>query len=68
VGRKGGLRQSIAKKPGKWKVKVPDCRQVRQALKQMLELEQINDIDVKVALIQALILEGLKAVNPHPAL
>jgi hypothetical protein len=51
---------SIAKKRRKWKVKV---KERRQALKQMLELGQINDIDVKVALIQALIPEGLKAVN-----
>jgi transposase-like protein len=51
---------SIARKKRKWKVKVS---QRRQALKQMLELGQIDDIDVKVALIQALIPEGLKAVN-----
>jgi len=52
--------ESIAKKRRKWKVKVEERR---QALKQMLELGQIDDIDVKVALIQALIPEGLKAVN-----
>jgi hypothetical protein len=52
--------ESIPKKPRKWKVKV---KERRQALKQMLELEQVNDIDVRVALIQALIPEGLKAVN-----
>jgi transposase-like protein len=52
--------ESIAKKPRKWKVKV---KERRQALQQMLELDQINDIDVKVSLIQALIPEGLKAVN-----
>jgi len=50
----------VARKKRKWKVKVT---QRRQELKQMLELEQIDDIDVKVALIQAIIPEGLKAVN-----
>jgi len=52
--------ESIARKRRKWKVKV---KERRQALKQMLELGQINDIDVKVALIQALIPEGPRAVN-----
>jgi len=56
----GGLMESIPRKRRKWKVKV---KERRQALKQMLELGQINDIDVGVALIQALIPEGLKAVN-----
>jgi transposase-like protein len=52
--------ESIPRKRRKWKVKV---KERRQALKQMLELGQIDDIDIKVALIQALIPEGLKAVN-----
>ncbi|MBM3245712.1 MAG: hypothetical protein FJZ13_00065 [Candidatus Omnitrophica bacterium] len=52
--------ESIPRKRRKWKVKV---RERRQALKQMLELGEIQDIDVRVALIQALIPEGLKAVN-----
>lgn len=52
--------ESISRKKRKWKVKV---KERRQALKQMLELGQIEDIDVRVALIQALIPEGLKAVN-----
>ena len=52
--------ESIPRKRRKWKGKV---KQRRQALKQMLELGQIEDIDVRVALIQALIPEGLKAVN-----
>jgi len=50
----------VARKKRHWKVKV---KERRQALKQMLELGQIQDIDVRVALIQALIPEGLRAVN-----
>lgn len=50
----------VARKRRHWKVKV---KERRQALKQLLELGQIDDIDVKVALIQVLIPEGLEAVN-----
>jgi len=52
--------ESIPRKKRKWKQKVTARR---KALKEMLELGKIDDIDVKVALIQALIPEGLKAVN-----
>jgi len=52
--------ESIPRKKRKWKIKVS---QRRKAIKEMAELETISDIDVKVALIQALIPEGLKAVN-----
>jgi len=50
----------VARKKRQWKTKVT---QRRQELKQMVGLGQIDDIDIKVALIQALIPEGLKAVN-----
>ena len=50
----------IAIKKRKWKQKVS---QKRIALKEKMLLENIRDTDVKVALIQALIPEGLKAVN-----
>lgn len=52
--------KSIAVKKRKWKQKVS---QRRRALQEMMGLKDINDIDVKVALIQALIPEGLEAVN-----
>jgi putative transposase len=52
--------KSIAKKRRKWKQKVSQRRRV---LQEMMGLKEINDIDVKVALIQALIPEGLEAVN-----
>ena len=50
----------IAIKKRKWKQKVS---QGRIALKEKMLLENIRDTDVRVALIQALIPEGLKAVN-----
>jgi len=56
----GGLMKSIAVKRRKWKQKVS---QRRKALQEMIGLKGIDDIDVKVALIQALIPEGLEAVN-----
>ena len=52
--------QSIPKKKRKWKVKVSERR---KAAKEMAGLDSINDIDVKVALIQALIPIGLKEVE-----
>ena len=50
----------VARKRRHWKVKVT---QRRKDLEETMKLEEINDIDVRVALIQALIPEGLKAVN-----
>ena len=50
----------IAIKKRKWKQKVS---QGRIAFKEKMLLENIRDTDVRVALIQALIPEGLKAVN-----
>lgn len=50
----------IARKRRHWKVKVS---QRRRNLEETMKLEEINNIDVRVALIQALIPEGLKAVN-----
>ena len=52
--------KSIAVKRRKWKQKVS---QRRKALQETMGLKDINDIDVKVALIQALIPQGLEAVN-----
>lgn len=52
--------ESIAKKRRKWKKKVT---QRRKALKDMMSLNEIGDIDVKMTLIQALIPVGLEAVN-----
>lgn len=52
--------ESIAKKHRKWKKKVVERR---KALEDMMKLSQIDDIDVKVSLIQALIPLGLEAVN-----
>ena len=52
--------ESISRKKRKWKIKV---KQRRKDMEAMMDMEKINDIDVKVALIQALIPEGLKAVN-----
>lgn len=51
---------SLAKKPRKWKKKVGVRR---KALEEAMKLKEINDIDVKVSLIQALIPVGLDAVN-----
>jgi transposase-like protein len=50
----------VTRKRRHWKVKVT---QRRQDLAETMKLGEIDDIDVKVALIQALIPEGLKAVN-----
>lgn len=51
---------SIARSKRKWKKKVTSRR---KALEGMMTLKEIDDIDVKVALIQALIPVGLEAVN-----
>ncbi len=51
---------SIAKRPRKWKKKVVDRRKV---LEDVMKMQEIDDIDVKVSLIQALIPVGLDAVN-----
>lgn len=53
---------SIAAKKRKWKRKVANRR---QALQDMVQLKEIDDIDVKVSVIQALIPLGLEAVNEH---
>jgi len=50
----------LARKRRHWKLKVSERR---KSLKETMRLKEINDIDVKVSLIQALIPEGLKAVN-----
>mgnify|MGYP000045517388 CR=1 FL=1 len=52
--------QSIARKRGKGKVKVVERR---KATRQVLELFGIDDLDVRVGLIQSLIPIGLKHVN-----
>ena len=51
---------SLARKPRKWKRKVTERR---VALEEVMKLKEIDDIDVKVSLIQALIPAGLDAVN-----
>ncbi len=51
---------NILRKRGLGKVKVIERR---QALKELEELGQIDDVDVKISLIQALIPVGLKEVN-----
>ena len=51
---------SIARKRGLGKVKV---LKRKEALKELMELGGINDVDVKVSLIQALIPVGLEKVN-----
>ena len=50
----------IAQRPRKWKKKVSERR---RAIKDMTAMGEINDADVKVEFIQALIPLGLKAVN-----
>lgn len=50
--------ESIPRKRRRWKKKVSERR---AAVKEMLGLSSIDDIDVKVALIQALIPEGLQS-------
>ena len=52
--------RSVSQKQRRWKKKVTSRR---RALEEMIELSQIDDIDVKVSLIQALIPLGLAAVN-----
>jgi len=52
--------ESIAKKTRKWKKKVT---QRRKTLEDMMSLNEIDDIDVKVSMIQSLIPLGLQAVN-----
>ena len=52
--------RSLAQKRRRWKAKVV---RKRQALKEMMELGGIDDIDVRVSMIQALIPAGLEAVN-----
>lgn len=51
---------SLAKKPRKWKKKVSVRR---KALEDVMKLREIDDIDVRVSLIQALIPAGLYEVN-----
>lgn len=51
---------SIAKKPRKWKKKVIERR---KAMEEVMNLSEIDDLDVRLALIQALIPVGLDAVN-----
>lgn len=51
---------NILRKRGRGKIKVIERR---QALKELEELRDINNIDVKVSLIQALIPVGLKEVG-----
>ncbi|MFH1902264.1 MAG: hypothetical protein ABIK26_08440, partial [Candidatus Omnitrophota bacterium] len=50
----------ITRNKRKWKRKVSERR---KAVKEMAAMGEINDIDVKVEFIQALIPIGLKAVN-----
>ena len=52
--------RSLARMPRRWKKKVSERR---RALKEMMELGGIDDIDVKVSMIQALIPAGLEAVS-----
>jgi transposase-like protein len=52
--------ERIAQKPRKWKKKVT---QRRNQLQDVMALNEIDDIDVRVSLIQALIPVGLEAVN-----
>jgi len=59
--RQGGLlMERIARKSRKWKQKVSSRR---KAMEEVVRLSEIDDLDVKLALIQALIPVGLKAVN-----
>jgi len=50
----------IAREPRKWKKKVSERR---EAIKAMREIAGLDDLDVKVSLIQALIPVGLERVN-----
>ena len=54
--------ESIAGRKRKWKKKVTLRR---KALEDMMKLAEINDIDIKVSMIQALIPLGLEAVNEN---
>ena len=54
--------KSLAQKRRKWKVKVISKR---KALEEMMRMNEIDDMDVKASLIQALIPLGLKAVNEN---
>jgi putative transposase len=58
--KKGGLMRSVARKSRRWKKKVSERR---EAIKDMREMAGIDDLDVKVSLIQALIPAGLERVN-----
>src|SRR3989338_8903310 len=60
---KGGLMRSIAGRRSGWKRKVSSRR---EAVREMLEMAKIDDIDVKVAMIQALIPMGLEEVGKRP--
>jgi putative transposase len=51
---------SLARKPRKWKKKVTERR---VALEEVMKLKEIDDIDIRVSFIQALIPVGLDAVN-----
>lgn len=52
--------KSIARTNRRWKEKVTNRR---KSLEDMMKLKEIDDIDIKVSLIQALIPLGLEAVN-----
>ena len=52
--------KSVARRPRRWKKKVSERR---EAVKAMGEMAKIDDLDVKVSLIQALIPAGLERVN-----
>lgn len=52
--------KSIARTSRRWKEKVTHRR---KSLEDMMKLKEIDDIDIKVSLIQALIPLGLEAVN-----
>lgn len=51
---------SISRKKRAWKKKVEECR---EGIKSMEGMKRINDLDVKISLIQSLIPMGLDSVN-----
>lgn len=52
--------RSVARKPRRWKKKVSERR---EAVKTIQEMAAIDDLDVKISLIQSLIPVGLERVN-----
>ena len=58
--RKEGLIKSVARKKRVWKKKVSECR---QGVKTLQGMEGIDDLDVRISLIQALIPAGLERVG-----